>query len=51
MAEELRLAGHDGGLARFTKDLRTLIILPPDKRDRPDERLVKQANKLRGWTL
>lgn len=44
-------AGRDGKLPEFKAALRRTIHLPPDRRDRPDQGLVGQANVLRGWEL
>lgn len=49
MASQFKKTGHDGGLDRFEKYLRPLLILPPAKADRPAPAFVKLANKLRGW--
>ena len=49
MAKELKVEDHGGGLDRFKQILRPILILPPDKKDRPAEPFVKDANKLRGW--
>ena len=48
-ASSLKASGHDGGMASFTKALRPLLILPPDKKDRPCPSFVKESNRLRGW--
>ena len=37
----------DGGLEAFKASLRK-IHLPPDKRQRPDPRFIKKANRYRG---
>ena len=49
MAKELKATDHGDGLERFKQFLRPILILPPDKRDRPAEPFVQDANKLRGW--
>ncbi len=49
IAADLKISGHDGGLASFTKALRSLLILPPAAYDRPAAAFVKEANSLRGW--
>ena len=49
MARELEMEGRCDGLDRFMRILRPKLILPPDKKDRPSERLVRAANRLRGW--
>ena len=49
MAKELKATDHGAGMKRFKRFLRPMLILPPDKRDRPAEPFVKAANKLRGW--
>lgn len=38
-----------GGLQAFRKHLRALLDLPPAVGDRPDPRLIDQANTVRGW--
>jgi putative restriction endonuclease len=47
--EEFARTGHDGGLDEFKKALRPALILPPDKRDRPDPGFISTSNILRGW--
>jgi len=37
------------GLARFKKNLRALLSLPPASRDRPEPATIRQANRERGW--
>jgi putative restriction endonuclease len=49
IAASLKVSGHDGGLSSFTKALRPLLILPPDRKDRPNSTFIKEANNLRGW--
>lgn len=49
MAKQFKAAGHDGGLDRFTTSLRPLLILPPDKKDRPSAKFIEAANTMRGW--
>lgn len=49
-ASRLKAEGKDGGLAEFRNALRPILALPPDRRDRPAERFVDMANRLRGWT-
>ena len=51
MFDELRETGYDDGLDRFENSLRSIISLPPDRRDRPASRFVETANALRGWNL
>ena len=45
----LERGGFDGGLDAFQANLRPIIIVPPDQRDRPNDRYVNAANELRGW--
>ena len=45
----LKEADEAGGLKDFRKALRGIIHIPPDKRDRPSQKFVVKANKLRGW--
>lgn len=47
--ERLTAENRDGGLAAFRRDLRPILGLPPDRRDRPAQRFVNKANELRGW--
>lgn len=47
--KELKKLDHHGGLGGFRKALRPIILLPPDRRDRPDPAHVSHANELRGW--
>jgi putative restriction endonuclease len=49
--KEFAETGHDGGIEEFRKALRPALILPPDKRDRPDSKFVLAINALRGWVL
>jgi putative restriction endonuclease len=37
------------GLAKFSQDLRPLIILPPAVSDRPHVEYIRIANNIRGW--
>jgi putative restriction endonuclease len=39
----------DGRLAKFAKDLRPIILLPPAVNDRPHIEYIKIANSIRGW--
>ena len=48
---ELTNAGEDQGLTRFRRDLKGTLRLPPDRRDWPNPTYVKDANRLRGWSL
>lgn len=41
---------RDGGLENFLKNLREIMRLPPDIRDRPHIEYVTTANSLRGWS-
>ena len=49
--ERLTAENRDGGLAAFRRDLRPILGLPPDRRDRPAQRFVNKANELRGWAI
>ena len=44
---------HDliGGLETFRENLRNIIHLPPDERDRPDKDYIRLGNKIRGWEV
>jgi putative restriction endonuclease len=46
----LARAREVAGLDQFRALLRSQILLPPDKRDRPDPTMIRQANALRGWS-
>jgi putative restriction endonuclease len=48
--QKLRQIGWDGGLDRFVRDLRSLILLPPAISDRPHINNIRLANELRGWS-
>ena len=39
----------DGGLERFRRDFKPLLLLPPDKRDRPRSDFIEETNRIRGW--
>lgn len=47
--QKLREIGFDGGMDRFKADIKPIIHLPPDTRDRPSIDFIQQANRLRGW--
>ena len=47
--QELKETGHDGGLKKFSKNIRPILILPPDRRDRPRKEFIQKANRIRGW--
>ncbi|MBD3315832.1 MAG: HNH endonuclease [Chitinivibrionales bacterium] len=49
MAEKLKAEKLDGGLKRFLKDLRDVIVLPPAVNDRPHIDFIRESNTLRGW--
>ena len=51
MLDKLRTENLVGGLDRFKHELRPVLLLPPDRRDRPSKRFVEMANRHRGWTL
>lgn len=46
----LKVSALEGGWPQFRTALRAQILLPPDKRDRPNPARIKEANTLRGWT-
>lgn len=50
MIEDLQQSGHDGGLEQFRSSVRPLLILPPDRRERPAAQFVLTANQMRGWS-
>jgi len=47
---EFETTGHDGGLKEFRSALRPILILPPDKKDKPDPKFIAASNAVRGWT-
>lgn len=47
--KKLKDIGFDGGMDKFIKDLRPIIIVPPSITDRPNINFIREANKLRGW--
>ena len=47
--EEFKKIKLDSGLAKFVKDLRPIILLPPAINDRPHIEYIKIANSVRGW--
>lgn len=47
--DELKKISLDGGLSKFTKELRPIILLPPAINDRPHVEYIKIANAVRGW--
>jgi putative restriction endonuclease len=47
----LREKNLDAGFDDFRKRIRPLIILPPDRKDRPAPKHVDRANEVRGWAL
>lgn len=49
--KNLKDLGFDGGMNKFVKDLRPIILVPPAISDRPNVSFIKEANKLRGWKL
>ncbi|MFZ1043507.1 MAG: HNH endonuclease [Anaerolineales bacterium] len=48
-AAELQKQALSDGLAKFTKDLRPIIVLPPAVSDRPHAEYIRIANSIRGW--
>jgi putative restriction endonuclease len=46
---DLRDLGLDSGMDEFVGNLKAIIHVPPDKRDRPHRDFVRKANRLRGW--
>ncbi|MCY4213874.1 MAG: HNH endonuclease [Gammaproteobacteria bacterium] len=51
MIDDLRTENLVGELERFKRELRPILWLPPDRRDRPLKRFVEMANSYRGWRL
>ena len=47
----LRAANLAGGLDVFERALRPMLVLPPDRRDRPATHFVDMANALRRWDV
>jgi putative restriction endonuclease len=48
-ASKLQEFNLHGGLEKFIGDLRPIIHVPPDIKDRPNVAYIKKANELRGW--
>jgi hypothetical protein len=48
--KKLQDEDRSGGLANFRKNLRPILIVPPDKKDWPAKKYVESGNALRGWT-
>jgi putative restriction endonuclease len=46
---ELQNQKLSDGLAKFSQDLRPLILLPPAVSDRPHAEYIRIANNIRGW--
>lgn len=46
---ELQAQKLSDGLAKFSQDLRPIIILPPSVSDRPHVEYIRIANSIRGW--
>ena len=46
---ELQNQKLSDGLAKFSQDLRPIIILPPAVTDRPHAEYIRIANSIRGW--
>lgn len=46
---ELQKQKLSDGLAKFSQDLRPIIILPPAVSDRPHAEYIRIANTIRGW--
>lgn len=51
MLEKLKVHDLAGGLERFQNELRSVLSLPPDRRDRPSSHFIELANRHRGWSL
>jgi putative restriction endonuclease len=51
MVKTLKSADRAAGLSKFTTALRSIILTPPDKKDRPKSKFVEKANTLRGWKV
>jgi putative restriction endonuclease len=49
--EEYKKTGHDGGIDEFRKQLLPLLILPPDKKERPKADFITAVNTMRGWQV
>ena len=48
-AAELQKQTLSDGLAKFSQDLRPIIVLPPAVSDRPHAEYIQIANSIRGW--
>jgi len=49
--EEMKEASLDGGMQKFINNLKPIINVPPESRDRPYIDYLIKANKIRGWSL
>lgn len=49
MSEHFKASDRSGGLEAFENALRSILILPPNKKDRPASAFIDAANNLRGW--
>lgn len=47
--DNLKKIGHDGGMAKFIRDLKPVLTVPPAVSDRPHIAYINLANKIRGW--
>lgn len=48
--KHLQEIGFDGGMDKFVSGIRPIILFPPAESDRPNVTLIKEANRLRGWS-
>jgi putative restriction endonuclease len=48
--KHLKEIGFDGGMDKFVSGIRPIILVPPAESDRPNVTLIKEANRLRGWS-
>jgi putative restriction endonuclease len=48
--QRLRDIRRDGGMDKFVKALRLLILLPPAVNDRPNTNYIRIGNEARGWS-
>jgi hypothetical protein len=49
--DSLKKANLVGGLEVFGKNLRPIIVLPPNVKDRPRLDFVREGNKITEWSL
>jgi len=48
---KLKSIGFDGGMDKFIKSVKPIMVVPPAINDRPNINYIRVANKLRGWSM